>query len=101
MKVWPSLSPAGMDCTTSALPHLPEKECFVCPGVAAAAMANSAHAYTNVYLIFPPQFGVSILGSRDAHTLLRVVRKEQRLLFAPMSEGVSAHSKTSGPMFGR
>jgi hypothetical protein len=40
-----------------------------------------------VYFIFPPQFG-SILGSQDAHTLLCVVWKEQRLLFAPTSEGV-------------
>src|ERR1039458_6173208 len=45
VKAWPAWSPAGILCWTSALPHLPDIEVFVCAEAITTARATIAQTH--------------------------------------------------------
>src|ERR1039457_30070 len=51
VKAWPAWSPAGILCWTSALPHLPDSEVFVCAEAIATARATIAQTHRFLNLI--------------------------------------------------
>src|ERR1035438_7209969 len=51
VKAWPAWSPAGILCWTSALPHLPDNEVFVCAEAIATARTTIAQTQRFLNLI--------------------------------------------------
>src|ERR1019366_4159232 len=94
VKAWPAWSPAGILCWTSALPHLPDIEVFVC--AEAIATARATIAQTHKVLKFIRNL---LVDCKEGQNCTPVPLVFDTLKSSPPGEsGKAGYERTGGPL---